>query len=158
MSNTRKARGTSMLNNNLNWSVETAAKPLPVLGVWPLQTAPPVVWADAAGRHDVRDLARAHREAPEGAVQTQWCARLAPGSAMRLLLLIRFTNPVRCEFSLMFQPGHHGALLNAVAAGAVTIVTREPQLRDGVVTARQGLAVEIDRKGLQDALDGTPHL
>jgi len=58
----------------------------------------------------------------------------------------------------MFQPEHFAPLRNAVEAGAMTIVTREPRLRDGVVTARQGLVVEVDTEGLRDALDAMPYL
>ncbi len=61
--------GEKLDDQGRSWSAETLAKPLAVRGAWPLRHSPPIVWADAAGRPDVKDLARAHREASEGEVE-----------------------------------------------------------------------------------------
>jgi hypothetical protein len=61
--------GAQLDDRGRSWSAKTLAKPLAVRGAWPLRHSPPIVWADAAGRPDVKDLARAHREASEGEVE-----------------------------------------------------------------------------------------
>ncbi len=131
--------GEKLDDQGRSWSAETLAKPLAVRGAWPLQHSPPIVWADAAGRPDVKDLARAHHEASEGEVETQWCARLATSMDVLLLLLVRFKKPVRTEFALAFEPRHFGALLNAAPAGSVSMVTREPRVGNGAIEGRNAV-------------------
>ncbi len=99
MSNTRRARGTKTPDARHSWAEETCIQPLPVRGAWTASMSGPVVWADATGHLDITDLARGHREAPEGAVFTQWMFGLYPSTGVRVLLLVRFTRPVRTEFA-----------------------------------------------------------
>jgi hypothetical protein len=63
MSNARKARGTKTPDERHSWAKKTYTNPLPVRGAWPTAASGPVIWADATGRPDVRDLARGRRRA-----------------------------------------------------------------------------------------------
>ena len=147
--------GEKLDDQGRSWSAETLAKPLAVRGAWPLQHSPPIVWADAAGRPDVKDLARAHREASEGEVFTQWGAALSPSLGV---LLVRFRRPVRTEFALAFEPDHLETLASIATAGAVSMVTREPKMRNGAIEGRNGVTLEIDQAGLLEALSHMPML
>jgi hypothetical protein len=153
MSNARKARGTRAVDTGHSWAEKTYTNPLPVRGAWPTSASGPVIWADATGRPDVRDLARAHGEAPEGDVTTQWVLALSPGMGVRVLLLVRFKRPVRTEFALAFGHGHLEALADIAAAGSVSMVTGEPRIRNGTTECRNVVAFGIDRPGLLEALD-----
>jgi hypothetical protein len=152
MSNARKARGTRAVDTGHSWAKKTYTNPLPVRGAWPTAASGPLIWADATGRQDVRDLARAHREAPEGDVFTQWMLARFPGTGVQVLLLVRFRRPVRTEFALAFGPNRLAALVDIAAAGSVSMVTGEPRSANGVTECRNAVAFGIDRPGLLEAL------
>lgn len=154
MSNTRKARGMKTPDTGHSWAEKTYTKPLPVRGAWMLPASGPLVWADTSSRLDVRDLARGHREAPEGAVFTQWGPTFSPSQGVQVLLLVRFKKPVRTEFALAFGPGHLEILMDIATAGRVSMVTREPHVSNGVieVEAYNAVSIGVDRPGLQEIL------
>lgn len=158
MSNARKARGTKASETGHAWADKTFRKPLPVRGIWMMPASGPVIWADASSRLDVKDLARAHREALEGAVFTQWMLALSQGSVVQVLLLVRFMRPVRTEFALAFEPDHMEALSDIATAGRVSMVTREPTIGNGSIECRNVMSFEIDQPGLRETLDKMPAL
>ena len=151
---TRRVKGAPAGQGG-SWANETIATPLPVRGAWPLLASGPVVWVDATGRLDVKDLARAHREASEGEVFTQWGAALSPSLGV---LLVRFRRPVRTEFALAFEPDHLETLASIATAGAVSMVTREPKMRNGAIEDRNAVTFEIDQPGLLKMLAKLPAL
>ena len=154
---TRRVKGAPAGQGG-SWANETIATPLPVRRAWPLLASGPVVWVDATGRLDVKDLARAHREASEGEVFTQCGAALSPSLGVQVVLLVRFRRPVRTEFALAFAPDHLETLASIATAGAVSMVTREPKMRNGAIEGRNAVTFEIDQPGLLEMLAKLPAL
>lgn len=77
-----------------------------------------------------------------------------------MLLLVKFKKPVRTEFALAFGTGQLETLASIATAGTVSMVTRDPQVRNGVigVEAYNVVSVGVDRPGLQEIWDKLPTL